>query len=70
MVPSPDQDGPPDPTPLEAENRRLLDELEWAYRELANSTERTQEESQVAYAEVRETVARLERRVAELSTLN
>ncbi len=55
---------------LEQENARLLDELEWAYEQLAQATEFTREESKVAYAEVRETVSRLERRVAELTTLN
>lgn len=55
---------------LREQNQRLLDDLEWAYSELAQATERIQEESQVAYAQVRDSVTRLERRVAELSTLN
>jgi signal transduction histidine kinase/CheY-like chemotaxis protein len=63
-------DGERSDAALRAENKRLLDDLEWAYTELAVATERIQEESRVAYAEVRDTVARLERRVAELSTLN
>lgn len=66
--------GEDDPTriaaALQQENARLLDELEWAYEQLAQATEFTREESKVAYAEVRETVSRLERRVAELTTLN
>ncbi len=67
---NPSRSGMSDTAALAEENRRLLDELEWAYAEVAGVNERVHEESQILYAEVRGTVGRLERRVAELSTLN
>lgn len=70
MAPVPQESATVEQQRLREQNQRLLDDLEWAYSELAQTTERIQEESQVAYSQVRDTVSRLERRVAELSTLN